>query len=159
VEVETTLDQVLDLPGNFEFDLEIKSYSHLTPNEFCEPVLAAIRRHGVQSRVNLFSFDWRILHAMQAMAPDIRCAALYEGPPKSFVEISRTAGATPIVCPRYNLVTPQTVSEAHDANIRVFAWTANAATDWDNLIASQVDAIITDDPAALLAYYEQERLD
>jgi glycerophosphoryl diester phosphodiesterase len=150
VEVETTLDQVLALPGTFRFDLEIKSYPHFPPIGFVEPVLAAIRRHEVESRVNLFCFDWRILHAMQALAPDICCAALYEGEPRSFVEISRAAGNTQIVCPRYTLITPARVAEAHAANLKVYAWTANTPMDWGNLIAAQVDAIITDDPEALL---------
>jgi glycerophosphoryl diester phosphodiesterase len=152
IETETTLDQVLCLPGSFDFDLEIKSYAHHTPQEFAEPVLAAIRRHKVETRVNLFSFDWRILHAMKALAPDIRLAALYEGAPKSFTEISREAGDTPIVCPFYTLVTPGLVAEAHAANLKIYAWTANAPNDWDNLIAARVDAIITDDPAALMAH-------
>jgi glycerophosphoryl diester phosphodiesterase len=143
---------VLALSGSFDFDLEIKSYSHLSPRGFAEPVLAAIRRHKVEPRVNLFSFDWRILHAMQELAPDIRCAALYEGQPKSFVEIAQQAGNTPIVCPRYNLVTPELVSEAHAANLKIFTWTANTEADWDRLMAAEVDAIITDDPAALLDY-------
>jgi glycerophosphoryl diester phosphodiesterase len=143
---------VLALPGSFDFDLEIKSYPHLSPRGLAEPVLAAIRSHKVELRVNLFSFDWRILHAMQELAPDIRCAALYQGEPKSFVEISREAGNAPIVCPGYNLVTPELVSEAHTANLKIFAWTANTETGWDHLIAAEVDAIITDDPAALLDY-------
>jgi glycerophosphoryl diester phosphodiesterase len=152
VETETTLDQVLSLSGNFAFDLEIKSYSHLNPRGFAEPVLEAIRRHKVESRVNLFSFDWHILHAMQELAPDIRCAALYEGEPRSFVECAREAGNTSIVCPHYTLITPERVSEAHDAGLEIYTWTANTEADWNRLIAAQVDAIITDDPAALLTY-------
>jgi hypothetical protein len=30
-------------------------------------------------------------------------------------------------------------------------WTPNASEEWDRLIAAGVDAIITDDPAALLS--------
>jgi glycerophosphoryl diester phosphodiesterase len=112
VETRTTLDEVLSLTGTFQFDLEIKSYPHHSPQAFAEPVLAAIRHHQVSDRINLFSFDWRILHAMHRLAPDIRCAALYEGQPKSFVEISKEAGNTPIVCPRYNLVNRALVAEA-----------------------------------------------
>jgi glycerophosphoryl diester phosphodiesterase len=152
VETETTLDQVLSLQGGFAFDLEIKSYPHISPKGFAEPVLEAIRRHKVESRVNLFSFDWRILHAMQGLAPDIRCAALYEGKPRSFVECAREAGNTSIVCPHYTLITPERVAEAHAAGLKVYAWTANTEADWNRLIVAQVDAIITDDPAALLAH-------
>jgi glycerophosphoryl diester phosphodiesterase len=162
VETGTTLDHVLALSGSFDFDLEIKSYPHLSPMGFAVPVLAAIRRHEVETRVNLFSFDWRILHAMQELAPDIRCAALYEGEAregeaKNFVEISRQAGDAPIVCPRFDLVTPELVAEAHAADLQVFAWTANTESDWDHLITAHVDAIITDDPAALLDYLRRHQ--
>jgi glycerophosphoryl diester phosphodiesterase len=157
VETETTLDQVLSLPGSFAFDLEIKSYPHLTPMGFAEPVLEAIRRHKVEARVNLFSFDWRILHAMRELAPDIRCAALYEGEPRSFLEIARAAGNTTVVCPHYTLVTSERVAEAHAAGLEIYTWTANTEADWNRLVAAQVDAIITDDPAALLAYLHSLR--
>ena len=33
---------------------------------------------------------------------------------------------------------------------QVVPWTADTPEDWDRLIAAGVDAIITDDPAALL---------
>jgi glycerophosphoryl diester phosphodiesterase len=94
---------------------------------------------------------------MRELAPGICCAALYEGKPKSFLAISQEAGNTPIVCPRYTLVTPELVAEAHAANLEIYAWTANTPADWDNLIAAQVDAIITDDPAALLAHLHSLR--
>jgi len=34
----------------------------------------------------------------------------------------------------------------------VIPWTANTPADWDRLIAAEVDGIITDDPAALIAH-------
>ncbi len=154
-----TLDDVLSLSvaGTFHFDIEIKSFPDqpgLTPapERFAELVLSAVRRCRVESRVNILSFDFRTLHAMHRIAPEIRCSALYEGAPKDFVEISREAGNTPIVSPHYSLVTPEQVAAAHAQKIQVFTWTANTPADWDKLIAAKVDAIITDDPAALIDY-------
>jgi len=40
----------------------------------------------------------------------------------------------------------------------VVPWPANAPEDWDKLIAAKVDAIISDDPAALIAYLKQRGL-
>jgi glycerophosphoryl diester phosphodiesterase len=40
----------------------------------------------------------------------------------------------------------------------VIPWTANTPADWDQLVAAKVDAIITDDPAALIAYLKQRKL-
>jgi glycerophosphoryl diester phosphodiesterase len=55
-------------------------------------------------------------------------------------------------------VTPEKVAAAHAAHIQVVPWTANTPADWDRLIAAQVDAIITDDPAALIAYLRAHHL-
>ena len=39
-----------------------------------------------------------------------------------------------------------------------FPWTADTPADWDKLIAAQVDAIITDDPAELIGYLKEKGL-
>jgi glycerophosphoryl diester phosphodiesterase len=41
---------------------------------------------------------------------------------------------------------------AHEAGLSVIPWTANTMEHWERLIAAGVDGIITDDPAALIAY-------
>jgi glycerophosphoryl diester phosphodiesterase len=56
------------------------------------------------------------------------------------------------------MVTPQRVAEAHQAGLEVIPWTANTPQEWDALIAAGVDAIISDDPAALIAYLKQKKL-
>jgi glycerophosphoryl diester phosphodiesterase len=106
--------------------------------------------------VILQSFDFRTLHAMKTMDPSIRLSALYSGPPKDFVEIAKEAGAG-IVSPEYHLVTPEQVKAAHAAGLQVVPWTSNKPEEWDQLIAANVDAIISDDPAALIAHLESKR--
>ncbi|MBI3280507.1 MAG: glycerophosphodiester phosphodiesterase [Acidobacteria bacterium] len=159
-----TLDEVLALGsrGRFEYNIETKSFPsrpHLTPppEEFARRLLEAIRRHKLEKRVIVQSFDFRTLHAMKRLAPEIRLAALYEGEPRPFVAIAREAGAA-IVAPRHDLVTKEQVQAAHAAGLQVVPWTANAAADWDRLIAAGVDAIITDDPAELIAYLKARGL-
>ena len=88
---------------------------------------------------------------MRKLAPGIAQAALWEGAPRSFVEIARQAG-TEFVAPEYILVTEAEVRAAHQARLRVIPWTANTPEDWARLIAAGVDGIITDDPQALLGY-------
>jgi glycerophosphoryl diester phosphodiesterase len=147
-----TLDQVFALAGrgNFLFNIEAKVSEH-TPANFAELVLDRIGEHGVKSRVIFQSFDFAILHRMNRLAPGITRAALWEGVPRSFVEIAQEAGTT-IVAPEYVLVTPEEVQAAHAAGLRVIPWTANTVGDWERLIAAGVDGIITDDPAALIGY-------
>ncbi len=158
-----TLDEVFALAdkGTFRFNMETKidpSKPSLTvaPDVFAKKVLEVIRRHKLEKRVIVQSFDFRTLHEMKKLAPEIELSALYSGAPRSFVEIAREAGAT-IVSPEYRLVTPEMVKAAHEAHLQVVPWTANEIADWDRLIAAEVDAIITDDPAGLIAHLHGKR--
>ena len=147
-----TLDEVFKLKGlgDFLFNIEAKVSEH-TPRDFAELVLDRIGEHGVKSRVIFQSFDFAILHRMNRLAPGMTLAALWEGEARSFVEIAKDAGTT-IVAPEYTLVTEEQVRTAHEAGLLVIPWTANTADDWTRLIAAGVDGIITDDPAALIAF-------
>ena len=152
-----TLDEVFQLApkGKFLFNIETKSFPdhpELTPSPeaFVKLVLAEVRKHHLEQRVILQSFDFRTLLAMKQLAPEIKLSALYEGDPKDFVAIAREAGAG-IISPNFHLVTAEQVRAAHAAKLAVVPWTADTPEDWDALIAAGVDAIITDDPAALLA--------
>ena len=153
-----TLDEVFNLArlGTFQFNIETKSFPDHpeltpTPEIFARLVLDQIRKHKVGPRVILQSFDFRTLHAMTKIAPDIRLAALYEGSPRSFVDLAKEAGAH-IVSPYYELVTPEQVKASHAAGLEVVPWTANTLQVWQVLIEAGVDAIISDDPAALIEY-------
>ena len=145
-----TLHEVVALKGSFLFNIEAKVSEH-TPANFAELVLSVIREQAVEARVIFQSFDFGILHRMKCLAPEITLAALWEGAARSFVDIARDAQAS-IVAPQYTLVTQKEVQGAHHAGLRVIPWTANTAEDWKRLIAAGVDGIITDDPAALIAY-------
>jgi len=159
-----TLDEVLNLSrGNdVQFNIETKSFPDHpeltpTPDVFARMLLDVIRKHQLDSRVIVQSFDFRTLHAMKRLAPNIRLSALWEGDARPFVDIARD-GEAGIISPLFKLVTPQHVKSAHDAKIQVVPWTADTPTDWQMLIDAGVDAIITDDPAALIAYMKEKGL-
>lgn len=152
------LDEVLALArrGSFGFNIETKIFPdrpQLTPapEEFARMLAGAVRRHKLERRVIVQSFDFRTLVAMRKIAPELRLAALWGSGPRDFVSIAREAGAG-IVSPQFGLVTPEKVRAAHQAGLEVVPWTANDPADWDRLIAAGADAIITDDPAALIAH-------
>jgi glycerophosphoryl diester phosphodiesterase len=157
-----TLDEVFDLApkGKFDFNIETKIFPNrpeLTPSpeEFVRLVHDAIERHHLASRVILQSFDFRTLRAMKQIDPAIRLSALCEGPvANDFVAAARDAGAT-IVSPEYRSVTPEKVKAAHEAGLQVVPWTANDPADWRRLVDAGVDAIISDDPAALIAWLKR----
>jgi glycerophosphoryl diester phosphodiesterase len=159
-----TLDDVFALAprGPFKFNIETKIFSDHpeftpSPEEFDKLVLAMVRKHHLESRVILQSFDFRTLHAMKKLAPEIPRSALYEGKPRDFVDIAKEADAQ-IVSPDFHLVTPEQVRAAHAAGLQVAPWTPDTPQDWDRLISAGVDAIITDDPAALLAILKSKSL-
>jgi glycerophosphoryl diester phosphodiesterase len=159
-----TLDEVFGLAsrGNFDFNIETKSFPDHPeytppPEEFARLVLAEIRKHKLEKRIILQSFDWRTLVAMRKLAPEIRLSALTEKDTRDFVAIAKDAGNAEIISPQASLVTPEKVAAAHAAGIQVVPWTPNTVELWDKLIAAKVDAIITDDPAALIAHLKQKR--
>ena len=157
-----TLDEVFALAprGTFEFNVETKIFAkqpELTPSpeEFSRLLLEAIRKHKLETRVIVQSFDFRTLRAMKAMAPEIRLSALFEpfgtwDPVKATVDLG-----APIISPHYRLVNPGFVERAHKAGLQVVPWTANEEAEWRKLADAKVDAIISDDPAALLAWLKR----
>lgn len=160
-----TLDEVFALAskGAFSFNIELKSdpkHADLAPEPrvFAQLVAESVRRHKMEQRVIVQSFDFRTLLAMREIAPELRMAALYGGMPKDLVEISKEAGGTPIVAPHYMLVTKGKVEKAHQAGLQVVPWTANSVGAWDRLISDGVDAIITDDPAGLIEHLKAKGL-
>lgn len=157
-----TFDEVLALApkGKFGFNIELKispkqpEYTP-SPEEFAKMTLDAIRKHKLEKRVVVQSFDFRPLHVMKKLAPKIPLNALYGGQPKDFVEIAKEAG-TRTVAVQYKLVTKEQVQKAHAAGLKVVPWTANEPEIWQMLIDAGVDEIITDDPAELIAYLKKK---
>lgn len=159
-----TLGEILSLAGegNVQLDIEIKSFPEHPewtppPDVFAHLVLDEIRGRHMESRVAVLSFDFRVLRAMHARAPEIRLAALWEGEPRPFVETARSAEAS-IASPMFPLVTPEQVAAAHRSGLQVVPWTANTPEDWQKLLDAGVDGIITDDPAALIAFLNEQGL-
>ena len=159
-----TLDEVFALApqGNFDFNVETKidaKHPEMTPEPapYAKLVVDAIRRHNLEKRVIVQSFDFRTLHEIKKLAPEIRLSALYAGFPKDFVQLAKEGQAT-MASPVWQIVTKGKVKRAHQAGLQVVPWTANTEFAWNKLIKAQVDAIITDDPAALIAYLKSKGL-
>ncbi len=158
-----TLDEVLALSrGNtVGFNVETKIFAdrpELTPGpeEFTGMILDLVRKHGLQKRVILQSFDPRTLLVMKKLDPAIPRSALFETDRK-WPEVAQEFEAT-ILSPLYTLVTKERVSWAHSAGLQVAPWTVDKPDDWPKLADAGVDAIITDDPASLIAWLKEKGL-
>ena len=159
-----TLDDVFQLAsrGTFDYNIETKSFVDKPqytppPERFAAMVLAKIREYHLEKRVILQSFDFRTLVAMKKLAPEIRLSALTEFDHRDFTAIAAEAQAG-IISPEASLVTRAKVDAAHKAGLQVVPWTVNTPAGWDKLIEAKVDAIISDDPAALIAYLKAQGL-
>ncbi len=157
------LDEVFELGrGNsVQFNVETKIFAakpELTPSpeEFSRLILDSIRRHAMENRVILQSFDPRTLSAVKKLDPAIRRSALFETR-RDWMEVASEFQAT-ILSPEYHLVTPERVAQAHAAGLEVVPWTANQPEDWAKLAAAGSDAIISDDPAKLIAWLKGQGL-
>jgi glycerophosphoryl diester phosphodiesterase len=158
-----TLDSVFGLGrGNkVQFNVETKIFAdhpELTPGPeaFTQLILDLIRKHGIADRVILQSFDPRTLQVMKKLDPSIRRSALFEKE-RDWPAVAREFAAT-IFSPEFHLVTAERVKQAHAAGIQVVPWTVNRPEDWQRLADASVDAIISDDPASLIAWLKEKRL-
>jgi glycerophosphoryl diester phosphodiesterase len=95
---------------------------------------------------------------MRKQAPESRLAARVEKDTRPFPAIAAEAGNPEIISPDFHLVTAAKVAAAHAAGLQVVPWTANTPKDWDMLIQAKVDAIISDDPAELIAHLKKRGL-
>jgi glycerophosphoryl diester phosphodiesterase len=98
-------------------------------------------------RVNLQSFDFRILQYWHQKYPAVKLAALVANT-KSFDENLQTLGFTPqIYSPYYEMVFKQEeVKKIQSKGIQVIPWTVNDVATMKKLQSWGVDGIITDYP-------------
>jgi glycerophosphoryl diester phosphodiesterase len=154
-----TLDEVFSLGrGNSVwFNVEAKSFPDKpdlapSPEPFAALILDLVRKYELASRVIVQSFDARITRAVAQLAPEIHRSALWETE-RDWPDVAREFGVD-MLSPLHDFVTPERVAWAHAANLEVVPWTVNRPQDWALMTTAGVDAMITDDPAALLAWLQ-----
>ncbi|MCA9547166.1 MAG: hypothetical protein KC613_22345 [Myxococcales bacterium] len=122
-----------------------------SPAAFVELFVQAVEAAGVAERVSLQSFDDRTLLALAARAPGITRVLLVAENHLDHVAVARSAGAQ-VISPHHEWILPADVTRLHAAGVKVVPWTPNSPAAWQRLLAMGVDGLITDDPAALLAW-------
>lgn len=165
-----TLDEVFAMvkasgyqaAATVQFDIETKispSEPELSPApaEFARLVLDSVRKHGMEKRVIVQSFDARTLKEIKKINPAVRTAQLTNDSLLDIAPALKAAG-TDIWSPNYLWITAGAVREAQAAGIQVVPWTINSGKGWDFAVQAGVDAIITDYPAALVEYLQQKKL-
>lgn len=153
-----TLDEVLALaaPTKVDLNIETKIFPARpqltpTPQRFASLLVRAIRKRGLVSRTIVQSFDYRTLAAVRKLDPKIRLALLNSDDHPDFVPIAKSLGLQ-IISPHHEWITRSDVDALHAIGVLVVPWTVNDPAEVDRLVAMGVDAIITDDPALIIAH-------
>lgn len=137
------------------------------PAEFARQLVEELRAAGVEKRSTIQSFDWRTLQEVQRIAPEIRTVALTEADTTLLTDGRWTAGlrlgdfggsvpalvdasGADIWSPDSEMLTAESVRDAHDRGLAVVPWTVNEQTDIDAMVAMGVDGIISDYPERAL---------
>ena len=171
-EIPTLAQALAEIPAG-EWLLEIKTYP-LAPETSHKPadVVAAtlpLLTEALRPRVRIFAFEWAVLRACAAAAPDLKrvcltapdtvaARAAWWGP--GFAEMSTpqavaASGAFGWAAHAASL-TEEAIDEARDLGLEVFTWTVNEPEEYARL-APLVDGLITDLPSRFVAQSRDSR--
>ena len=168
-----------------QFNIEAKLFPlqpelTLPPEKFVSLLLDAVRRSGLETRVVVQCFDWRVLKLVQKLAPQIATAALTDqqgeddtvyaaqpgpSPWLAGLAINEFGGSVPrlvqasgaaVWSPNYRDLTAPAVVEAHELGLTVTPWTVNEPADMQRLVAFGVDGMISDRPDLLRGVLQKQ---
>lgn len=182
------LFSLIEAAGNrtIGFNIETKSYpnpespyyrNNADPERFVHEFYRIVKKHHMERRVILQSFDWTTLILMKRLDPSIRTSALYQQQPSwgvdgdtlwlgrkepspwlggirlsdcggSVIEAAHKAGAH-ILSPYYREIGAIDVKHAHSLAMKVVSWTINEKEDMERELDKGVDGMISDRPALL----------
>lgn len=149
------------------------------PEDVAKAVVRIVRRNQLTHNVKILAFDWRALHTVRQLAPEMATVYLTNTSARMNTMQTGTAGPSPWTdgldidhyddsipalvaaagggfwAPRHNQITPEDVAEAHRLGIKVFVWTPDGEKELRRSIGLGVDGIITNRPDRLIALLSQ----
>ncbi len=135
-----TLEEVLDLAqGRIKVNIELKV------SDIESMALSLVKQRGILEDIIFSSFYHGFLLELKEIDQTATTAILYNKPPEDVVSYAVELGAAAIN-PLFRNLEPDTVREAHEANLNVFPWTINDENTIEQYLKMGVDGIITDIP-------------
>ena len=138
-----------------KFNIEIKSVPEEydvfqpQPEAFVDLVMGVIQEKQMEEHINLQSFDPAILEVVHTKYPEIELAYLVGE--NTYAENKTKLSFQPeIYSPYFKLLDTAEVAQIHKDGLKVIPWTVNEPEDIEQVIALEVDAIITDYPERVL---------
>ena len=133
----------------FEIKSEEKLYGEYQPlpEEYVALILAEVNQFEFKKQIIFMCFDPSILELLHVKAPEYKLVFLHEGMGKSVKGMLKQLSFKPFALGIYNkFITKKTVQKAHKKDIQVFAWTVNKEKEFNRLLKTNLDGIITDFP-------------
>ncbi|MFI8377477.1 glycerophosphodiester phosphodiesterase family protein [Leeuwenhoekiella sp. NPDC079379] len=144
-----------------KFNIEIKSEEEVYgifqpgPDEFVDLVMQVVHAKNAEDKINIQSFDKRILEVIHSKYPDIELAYLLEE--GDFANNLALLSFQPqIYSPYFKLLDSTEVAAIHAKGMQVIPWTVNEPVDVDAVINLNVDGIITDYPERVIEKLESK---
>lgn len=134
------------------YNIEIKSSPdgdgiyHPAPKEFSDLVFELIAQKIGWDRVNIQSFDFRVLQYIHQAYPQVTLAMLVETAAKPEEQLAELGFEPQIYSPFFPALTKEAVDNFHQKGMKVIPWTVNTTEQMEKLLDMGVDGIITDYP-------------
>ena len=143
-----TLDEVFEAVGEkLLINVEVKSRPALR-QDVCQALASCIRAHGLAKRVLVSSFDPLLLREFRDALPGIMLGYLHA---PGYVDAKQLDGDFAALHPHHTMIDAAYMAGAREHGQFVNTWTVNDGRRACELMALGVNALITDDPAAMLA--------
>jgi glycerophosphoryl diester phosphodiesterase len=156
VENFTKANNLLSVTYNIELKTEPEDGLFNPPPEvFVEIVYEVIRNHLTHSRIQISSFDVRLLKEMKKKDPAIKMRLLVENRDGLEFNLQSLGFVPEIYSPEFVLVDQNLVNEVHHRGMQLVTWTVNENYDMSMLLSMGVDGIITDYPDRLIEVLNQ----
>lgn len=152
------LEEVLNLFPHSRFNLDLKA----NDDALAEEAANVIRRAGAENRVCVASFHHRVLKTFRRLSPGVATSfskretimiLFFRGLgilPASLRRGEAVALQIPEYAGRYRIIRPSLLRWCGKRNIAVQVWTVNDPEKMKALLQEGVDAVISDDPGALI---------
>jgi len=147
------LEEVFELCGErLYYDLELK-WDHKEANGLEQEILACVRRHGLEARCLLSSFNPYCVRRLRRLAPELPAAHIWTNDRAlPFLLRHGEAGLafpTPFIKPSADRITPLRALTYRLLGSRVLAWTVDEEEEARRLLRLGVRGLISNDPVRL----------
>ena len=155
-----SLEQLFTLfePNDLILFLEMKVDSVAEHAPLAEACCTLIHDYSFKQRVIIECFDLKALEVVKNIDSEIETAALFQRTVSSpslsdqrIIDQAKAVGASALAL-HYKLAREPLVSKAIEANLRVAVWTVDDPAWIARAKSMGIEALITNDPAAMLAH-------